>query len=86
MQHVYGIGYAPDLSDQEQQIIGHDPFLISYALPPQLRCVVTTEVSKPSRTRQNRHVPDVCRTLGVQCCDTFAMLKALGFNTKWQGR
>jgi hypothetical protein len=80
-------GYAPDLTDDQIGQIGNDPFLIAYALAaPADRCVVTTEVSKPTRTRHNRHIPDVCGTLGVTCCDTFAMLRALGFTTGWNRR
>lgn len=78
-------GYANDLSDDEIEQLGRDPFLIAYALmAPADRCVVTTEVSKPNGTRQNRHIPDVCNSLGVNCCDTFALLRALGFRTSWK--
>jgi hypothetical protein len=82
---VVNTGYAPDLTDDQVLQIGRDPFLIAYALAsPADRCVVTTEASKPSRTRQNRHIPDVCRTMGVLCCNTFQMTKALGFKTGWK--
>ena len=54
-------GYAPDLSDEEVERIGRDPFLIAYALVnPAQRMVVTTEHSKPKKQRANRHIPDVC--------------------------
>lgn len=77
--------YAPDLTDDEIETIGRDPFLIAYALAdPANRCVVTTEVSARRKTRQNRRVPDVCADLGVTCCDTFAMLRALRFTTRWR--
>ena len=77
-------GYAPDLTDDEVLQIGRDPFLIAYALAsPADRCVVTTEVSAPRKQRQNRRIPDVCATMGVVCCNTFAMTKALGFKTGW---
>jgi hypothetical protein len=48
-------GYAPDLTDDELIEIGQDPFLIAYAIAntPE-RCVVTVEVSSPSKKRQNR--------------------------------
>lgn len=79
-------GYAPDLTDQEIEQIGRDPFLIAYALAaPGERCVVTTEASSPRKQRQNRRIPDVCATLGVGCCNTFAMLRTLGFSTGWRG-
>ena len=43
-------GYAPDLTDDELEKIGRDPFLIAYALVAAgQRCVVTTEVSRPRR-------------------------------------
>jgi len=84
VSRVINEGYARDLTDDEIVQIGRDPFLIAYALAsPENRCVVTTEVSAPRKLRQNRRIPDICRTMGVQCCNTFAMLKALGFKTGW---
>jgi hypothetical protein len=77
-------GYAPDLTDDEVVQLGRDPFLIAYALAsPADRCVVTTEVSSPRKQRQNRRIPDVCATMGIICCHTFSMTKALGFKTGW---
>lgn len=82
---VIDVGYANDLTDNEVEQIGRDPFLIAYGLASSPnRCVVTTEASKPTKTRQNRRIPDVCTSLGVTCCDTFSMLKALGFSTSWK--
>jgi Domain of unknown function (DUF4411) len=79
------VGYAPDLTDDELLQVGRDPFLIAYAMASlQDRCVVTNEASAPSKQRQNKRIPDVCSTLGVQCCNTFAMMKALGFKTGWK--
>jgi hypothetical protein len=81
---VINEGYAPDLTDDEVVQIGRDPFLIAYALAsPTDRCVVTTEVSAPRKQRQNRRIPDVCTIMGILCCNTFAMTKALGFKTGW---
>lgn len=78
-------GYAPDLDDAELETVGRDPFLIAAALrDPTGRCVVTTEVSKPSRVRQNRHVPDVCANFGITAIHTFGFLRALDFRTNWQ--
>jgi len=77
-------GYASDLTDDEVVTISRDPFLIAYALiDTGSRCVVTTEVSKPSRIRANRHLPDVCRDLGVGCYNTFEFVRALNFSTRW---
>ena len=85
VQRTVEEGYAPDLTDDEIEQLGRDPFLIAYALAASAdRCVVTTEVSSPRKQRQNRRVPDVCASLGVTCCDTFAMLRALSFSTSWQ--
>jgi hypothetical protein len=58
VQRVVSIGYADDLTDDEVEKIGRDPFLIAYALfNPSERCIVTTEVSRPSAQRQNRKIP-----------------------------
>lgn len=85
VQHCLNVGYAPDLDDAEIEKVARDPFLIAAALAaPHDRTVVTTEVSKPTRTRANRHLPDVCNSLGVLCCDSFAMLRALNFSTGWK--
>jgi len=78
-------GYAPDLTDDELEEIGRDPFLIAYALiRPNDRCVVTVEVSAPGKQRQNRRVPDVCSTFGVPCQNPFQVYRSLGFNTAWK--
>jgi Domain of unknown function (DUF4411) len=85
VQHVVSTGYAADLSDDEVEKIGRDPFLIAYALAdPAERTVVTTEVSRPSAQRANRKVPDVCQNLGAINCGPFALNKALGFRTGWR--
>lgn len=84
VQRVVYEGYAPDLTDIEVAGIGSDPFLIAYALMGTDRYVVTTEVSKPRRQRQNRHVPDVCGILSVQWCNPFAFNRSLGFRTSWK--
>jgi hypothetical protein len=83
---VVSDGYATDLTDDEVQRIGRDPFLVAHALASSAtRCVVTTEVSKPSRKRANRKLPDVCSTLTIQTCNTFELTKRLQFRTNWQG-
>jgi hypothetical protein len=58
VQYVVSTGYAADLTDDEVEKVGRDPFLIAYALSnlPD-RCVVTTEVSKPSAQRQKPKNP-----------------------------
>lgn len=85
VQKTISEGYAYDLTDTDLEQLGRDPFLIAHALAaPKARIVVTSEVSKPSKKRQNRHLPDVCGSLGIQCCDPFFFNKALGFKTAWR--
>lgn len=84
VQKVIAEGYAPDLTDDEVEQIGRDPFLIAYGLATAGRCVVTVETSAPRRQRQNRKVPDVCKLLGTKCCNPFEFNRALGFRTQWK--
>ena len=84
VQNVVENGYAPDLTDDQLEEIGRDPFLIAYALASTDRCVVTVEVSAPSKQRQNRRVPDVCNTFGVTCYNPFQVYRILGFRTAWR--
>lgn len=80
---VTDLGYAPDLTDEEVERIGRDPFLVAYALAsPAERTVVTTEGSKPSKRRANRHLPDVCDDFDVLHCNTFRFIEALDFTTR----
>ena len=81
-------GYADDLTDDELVKVGRDPFLIAYALAGdhRRRTVVTTEVSKPSRKRANRHLPDVCGDFNVPCLNTFTLIQTLDFRTDWRAR
>ena len=77
--------YASDLNDVEIEAIGADPFLIAYALVDRARRrVVTTEGSKPSASRANRKIPDVCRDLTIECNTPFELNRALNFSTAWQ--
>lgn len=80
VRHVISSGYAPNLTDDEIEQIGRDPFLIAFALRDQEnRTVVTLETSKPKTIRANRRVPNVCDDLNAKCLDTFKMLVALDF-------
>jgi hypothetical protein len=85
VNRVVAEGYAPDLTDDELLKVGRDPFLVAYALAATSdRCVVTTESSRPSAQRANRKVPDVCSGLGVDSCNTFELIRRLGFRTSWR--
>lgn len=81
VDHVVSTYYAPDLNESELNLIGKDPFLVFYALNDrQNRTVVTTEVSRPSRLRANRQLPDVCNDASVRCINTFEFIKELDFH------
>jgi hypothetical protein len=85
VQRVLREGYAKDLTDEEAQRLGRDPFLIAYALSDSNgRCIVTTEVSKPRKQRANQHVPNVCDNLSISWCHTFDFARILGFRTNWK--
>jgi Domain of unknown function (DUF4411) len=81
---VIETGYAPDLTDTELEEIGRDPFLIACAMAGNDRCVVTTETSAPKKQRQNRKIPDVCKTFDVECHTPFKVNRDLGFKTGWK--
>jgi hypothetical protein len=82
---VVSDGYAPDLDEDEVQRIGRDPFIVAHAMCDLGgHCVVTTEGSRPTRARANRHLPDVSAGFGVQTCHTFEFTRRLGFITRWQ--
>ena len=79
---VTDLSYAQDLTDDEIEKIGRDPFLVAYAVGrTSERCIVTTEHSKPSRKRANRKLPDVCGDFNIRCIDTFRMTRELNFRT-----
>lgn len=88
IRRVIDEGYAPDLSDVETEQLNEDPFLIAYALAdPEHRRVVSTERSRPSATRANRKVPDVCDYFDIINYNTFRLIRELDFRTEdWRGR
>lgn len=78
-------GYSSDLTDDEVEKLGRDPFLVAYALiDPQERTVVSAEVSKPKRKRANRHLPDVCKDFSVPILNTFEFVRKCDFTTGWK--
>lgn len=84
LQRVIDEGYATDLTDDELETIGRDPFLVAYALALPERCIVTTEAAAPSKKRQNRRLPDVCNTFSISCKNTFNLNQELNFRTTWK--
>ena len=79
VRHVIEHGYASDLDDIEVESLGRDPFLIAAALCGTDRVVVTREVSRPSKQRANRKVPDVCAAFGLRVINDFALYRELEF-------
>lgn len=78
-------GYADDLEEDDIHALGRDPLLIAYALrDPSSRCIVTTEVSKPTKQPANRHLPDAAAALKIRTCNTFALVRRLDFRTDWR--
>jgi hypothetical protein len=78
-------GYLPDPSEADLVKMGRDPFLIAYGLQDRDKVtIVTTEASKPSKKGANRHIPDICNHFGIHSCNTFQMIRTLGFSTNWQ--
>jgi len=85
VQRILDEGYGEDLDEAEIEKLGRDPFLIAYALCDNNdRCVVTTEVSRPSKQRANRAIPDVCNSLGVLWCHAYEFYRREGFRTNWR--
>ncbi len=79
VREVMARGYAPDLNDVEILKVGKDPFLVAAALAGPDRVVVTKEVSKPSATRANKKVLDVCNALGITPITDFRLYSILKF-------
>lgn len=85
IDRVVSTGYASDLTDLEVNKVGRDPFLIAYALAKRNeRWVITNEASKPAKQRANRHIPDVCSAVQVNCDNTFFLIRTLNFRTDWR--
>ncbi|MEL6341108.1 MAG: DUF4411 family protein [Myxococcota bacterium] len=72
--------YAPDLNEVEIARLGRDPFLIAAGVETR-GTVVTREISKPSKKRANRLVPDVCDALGVNWINDHQLIRLMSFRT-----
>ena len=84
VDYVISEGYADDLTDDEIETLNEDPVLIAHVLADrERRCLVTTERSRPTRERANRHILDVCNDLDVCCRHTFDLIDELNFHTGW---
>ena len=78
-QQVLDRGYGQDLTEDEIEETGRDPFLVAYALMGGARTIVTKEVSRPSRVRGHTKLPDACNRLGVPCVTDFELYRRLDF-------
>ena len=78
-QRVLDQGYGQDLTEDEIDEMGRDPFLVAYALMGESRTVVTKEVSAPSRTRGRTKLPDACNRLDVPWTTDFDLYRQLDF-------
>ena len=77
--HVLDTAYAPDLTDTELVEAARDPFLLTYALMDDERCIVTKEVSKSTQVRGRRRVPDACNILRIPWMTDFGFYQARDF-------
>ena len=86
LRKVLSIGYGDDISAEEERKIGKDPFILAYALMMGVESttIVTTEVSKPTKQRASRKLPDASLALGVRCINTFELVQELDFRTSWR--
>ena len=75
--------YADDLTDDEVIKIGRDPFLVAHAAALDAT-IVTTEGTKPRKTRANRHLPDAGKDYGLLTINTYEFIKKLDFSTSWK--
>lgn len=87
LNQVISEGYVADPTEDQIELMGQDPFLITYALgDPQNRVVISNETSKPSVRGAKRKVPDVCHAFGIECYSVYHLLEVLNFRTNWASR
>ena len=85
VRRVLEEGYGPKVTDTELEVIGRDPFLVAYGMADHgNRCIVTTEVSAPSKQRQNRQLPNVSEQFGILWSPPHVANRAMGFTTGWK--
>ncbi|UUL83500.1 DUF4411 family protein [Sphingomonas qomolangmaensis] len=75
--------YGKTLTEADLITIGQDPFLIAAGLGHSDRCIVTAEVSKPTRSGPRRHVPDVCNDCQIRWIHPIKLIADLNFSTTW---
>lgn len=80
LDRVMNEGYGLELNDVNLEIIGADPYLISYGLADRVsRTIISDEKSEPNRQGANRKVPDVCAQLGILYGNLDTLKEALDY-------
>ena len=80
LDRVMNEGYGLQLTDVNLEIIGADPYLISYGLvDPANRTIISEEKSEPNRQGANRKVPDVCAQLKVMSGNLNTLKEAVDY-------
>ncbi len=77
---VIDTAYAPDLTDHELDEAGQDLFLVAYGLMGPKRAVVTKEISKPTKQRGRRKLPDACNIMNVPWMTDFQFYRERNFH------
>lgn len=84
LNQVISKGYITDPTEDQIELMGQDPFLITYALgDPKRRVIISNETPRPSVKGAKRKVPDVCHDFGIECYSVYYLLKVLNFKTSW---
>ena len=58
---------------------GRDPFLVAYGLMGENRTIVTKEISRPSKVRGRRTLPDACNIMNIPWSTDFEFYRARNF-------
>ena len=80
LRRVFDEAYAPDLTEYEMDEAGRDPLLIAYGLMGSNRVIVTKEISKPSKIRGRRKVPDACYIMKIHWMTDFQFFRERKFS------
>ena len=75
LNKVLDTAYAPDLTEVELDEAGCDPFLVAYGLMRPCRAIVTKEISKPTKERGRRKLPDACGIMRIDSMTDFRFYK-----------
>ena len=79
---VLDTAYEPDLTDDELDEAGRDPFLIAYGLMGENRAIVTKEISKPTQKRGRRRLPDACDIMDIPWMTDFQFYRERDFHIR----